>query len=146
MTRKSNDGGKDIILYKNNCNYLVECRRFKTNNNVGREYLQKFYAAICEENADLGFFVTTSDFTKDAYDYVSNWCKKIQLINGKKLVEIINKSNLAVINTISLNLHCEKCAKPICFKNLSSLSDICENGHSMQNPIYGLIKEYERAI
>ena len=96
MTRKSNDGGKDIILYKSNCKYLVECKRFKTNNKVGREYLQKFYAAICEENADLGFFVTTSDFTKDAYDYVSNWCKKIQLINGKKLVEIINNEGESI--------------------------------------------------
>jgi len=59
QTPYSNDRGKDAILFKGGDKYLVECKKYGHKNRVGRPHLQKFYAAIQEEEAVRGFFITT---------------------------------------------------------------------------------------
>ena len=90
ITPYSNDHGKDGIAHKDGKKYLIECKRYGLNKKPGRPDLQKFYAAICEENADGGYFITTSTFpdTVRNYEYVGS--NKIILINGLELVKIIN--------------------------------------------------------
>ena len=48
--------------------------------------------------SDKGVFITTSDFTKGAYEYVAslNSTAKIVLINGEKLAEYIYDYNLGM--------------------------------------------------
>ncbi len=49
---------------------------------VGRPEIQKFVGALQGQRAHKGVFITTSDFTKDAQEYVKNINTKVVLING----------------------------------------------------------------
>lgn len=88
VTKKSGDGGKDIILTKDNTNALVECKRFNKPK-VTRPDIQKFHSALIDYNANDGFFITTGYFTKPAEEYAKD--KNIHLINGEALLNIIEE-------------------------------------------------------
>ncbi|OXT17198.1 hypothetical protein B9K06_12630 [Bacillus sp. OG2] len=88
VTKKTNDGGKDIILRKNDQRSLVECKRYNTPK-VTRPDIQKFHSAIIDYKATKGYFVTTGDFTKPAIEYCKD--KKIELISGKELVILLEE-------------------------------------------------------
>lgn len=68
QTPYTNDKGKDGIAIKDGIKYLIEAKRYTTGM-IGRPALQKFFAAIYEEKAAGGFFVTTSYFTSSAKEY-----------------------------------------------------------------------------
>lgn len=89
VTPKSRDGGKDIILLKDNKKYIVECKRHNKKNKISRSAIQKFHSAIIDTEAESGFFVTTSFFTKDAMEYVKN--KQIELIDLHSLEAMIDE-------------------------------------------------------
>lgn len=142
VTSKSNDGGKDIIMHKNNKLYLVECKRYNRDNKIGREALQKFFAAIYEEKAEGGFFITTSDYTSTAYDYPKAINNKIKLINGEKL----SKAMLRVfpINDKFLNNYsevCLECGELVNFNYPKIKFTKCTNGHNVNSTIDDIIKE-----
>ncbi len=63
-----------------------------------REDIQKFVGALAVAQSDKGVFITTSDFTKGAYEYVEslNFSTKIVLINGEKLAEYIYNYNIGM--------------------------------------------------
>jgi restriction system protein len=54
---------------------------------VGRPEIQKFAGALDGQHATKGIFITTSDFSRDAHDYVSRIGSKIVLIDGSSLPE-----------------------------------------------------------
>ncbi len=91
VTKASNDGGKDIILWKKDENnikrkYVVEVKRFSSEK-IGRGYLQKLHSAMITSGADGAFFVTTSEFTSTAIKHAP-LCN-IELIDKQKLKEMI---------------------------------------------------------
>ncbi|MDF2531481.1 MAG: mrr [Clostridia bacterium] len=90
QTSYSNDRGKDGIAYKGNNKYLIECKRYDKDNKIGRPQLQKFFAAMHEENAYMGYFVTTSTFAQTAYEYARE--NKIELIDGERLARLMAKA------------------------------------------------------
>lgn len=142
VTSKSNDGGKDIIMRKNNKVYLVECKRYNSDNKIGREALQKFFAAIYEEKAEGGFFITTSDFTSTAYDYPKAINNKIKLINGEKL----SKAMLRVfpINNEFLKNYsevCLECGELVNFNYPKIIYAKCTNGHNVNSTIDNILNE-----
>jgi restriction system protein len=131
ITPYSNDHGKDGIAHKDGKKYLIECKRYGINKKPGRPDLQKFYAAICEENADGGYFITTSTFPDTArkYEYVES--NKIILINGLELVKIINDAYPD--NNETYTAMCLACGKI----NTFSATEIhtkqeCECGNSVE--------------
>jgi restriction system protein len=63
---------------------------------VGRPEIQKFAGALHGQHATKGIFITTSDFSKDANDYVSKIESKIVLIDGSKLAELMIEFGVAV--------------------------------------------------
>lgn len=87
VTSKSNDGGKDIIMIKDNNKYVVEVKLYNINNKIGRDKIQKLHSAMIDSNANSAFFVTTSDFTKNAREYANKF--DIKLINGDVLAKIV---------------------------------------------------------
>lgn len=87
LTPLTGDGGKDIILRKNNTLAIVECKRYNEKNKVSRPDIQKFHSALIDTNANEGFFVTTSYFTEPAMMYTVD--KPIKLININRLMEMI---------------------------------------------------------
>ncbi len=87
VTSGSNDGGKDIILYKDNEIKFVEVKRY-TKNSIGRPFIQKLHSAIVDADAVGGYFVTLSNFNKNARQYAAN--KNIELIDGDSLINMMN--------------------------------------------------------
>ncbi|PHF09569.1 restriction endonuclease [Bacillus wiedmannii] len=86
VTSGSNDGGKDIILYKGNEMKFVEVKRY-TKNSIGRPFIQKLHSAIVDADAVGGYFVTLSNFNQNARQYAAN--KNIELIDGDSLINMM---------------------------------------------------------
>lgn len=63
---------------------------------VGRPEIQKFAGSLEGQRARKGVFITTSDFTEGAKDYVNRIEKKIILINGLKLANYMFKYDIGV--------------------------------------------------
>jgi len=67
VTKQSNDKGIDIkAVDSENRKVIFELKRWKDSQNVSSADVRKFIGAITESNADKGYFITTSDFTKEA--------------------------------------------------------------------------------
>jgi restriction system protein len=63
---------------------------------VGRPEIQKFAGALHGQHVTKGIFITTSDFSRDANDYVSKIGSKIVLIDGSRLTELMIEFGVAV--------------------------------------------------
>lgn len=68
---------------------------------VGRPEVQKFAGALQGKRARKGIFMTTSDFSSEAYKYVETIDPKIVLISGKKLAEFMWEYNVGLNNLIN---------------------------------------------
>lgn len=77
----------------------VQAKRYKEGSNVGRPDIQQFVGSLNEKRAKKGVFITTSDFSKEASDYISKIDIKIVLINGKKLVQLMYDYGVGVSST-----------------------------------------------
>lgn len=101
VTQYSNDKGIDGIIKEDILGFgriNIQAKRYNIDNNVPREDIQKFVGALAVAQSDKGVFITTSNFTKGAYDYVNslNSSTKIVLINGEKLAQYIYDFNLGM--------------------------------------------------
>lgn len=98
ITKKSNDGGIDGIINQDKLGLdkiYIQAKRWK-DGVVGRPELQKFVGALSERQAIKGIFITTSDFTKEAKEYVEKVSQNIILINGNMLSKLMIKYNVGV--------------------------------------------------
>lgn len=86
QTRRSNDGGKDLVMYKNGQTYFVEVKRYGKSHPVDRPLIQKLVGA-CHPNNAKGIFVTTSRFTKGAIDEAHR--SNIELIDGDQFIRLL---------------------------------------------------------
>ena len=73
----------------------VQCKRF-TESSVSEPEIDKFKGVMDGFNADYGIFVTTSYFTKNEREKAVQGTKTVTLIDGQKLVELIEKYRLHV--------------------------------------------------
>lgn len=87
ITPLSNDKGSDIIMYKDDMKYVVQCKRYK--GTVGSPEIQTFIGSMTHYNADKGFYVTTGMFSFEAENMASK--HPIKLINRTELVNMIIK-------------------------------------------------------
>ncbi len=125
------DGGKDLIVSKNNKKYLVECKRYKRESPVGRPLIQQFLGAITEEKADGGYFVTTSRFTQGMDDYVQN--KPIILIDGDYLEQLVD-SVFPESKRCEYKVICSECG--LIFDTRLEVENLkCREGHEIKHLI-----------
>ncbi|MCK5808455.1 restriction endonuclease [bacterium] len=101
VTQYVNDKGIDGIIREDVLGFgriNIQAKRYAVHNNVPREDIQKFVGALAVAQSDKGVFITTSDFTKGAYQYAEslNSTTKIVLINGDRLAQYIYDFNLGV--------------------------------------------------
>ncbi|ADT69767.1 MULTISPECIES: restriction endonuclease [unclassified Pseudoalteromonas] len=73
----------------------MQAKRY-TNKTVGRPDIQAFAGALDMHRAKKGVFITTSGFSKDAFDYIGRIDKRIVLIDGAQLTELMLTHNLGV--------------------------------------------------
>ncbi len=87
---QSGDGGIDGIIDEDRLGLdaiYVQAKRWE--GVVGRPEIQKFVGALQGQRAHKGVFITTSDFTKEAQEYVKNISNKVVLINGFSLARLM---------------------------------------------------------
>lgn len=71
VTKGSCDGGVDIIMYKNNLKYIVQCKRYN-DHPVTPQELRALWGVKDDFNADIVMMVTTSTITDTGREFVSN--------------------------------------------------------------------------
>jgi len=102
---RAGDGGIDGIIKEDKLGLdiiYIQAKRWE--NIVGRPEIQKFAGALQGQRARKGIFITTSDFTKDALDYVKNIDSKIILIDGRRLAELMIEHNVGVSSVASYEI------------------------------------------
>lgn len=94
VTKLSNDGGIDGVIKEDvlGFNHIsIQAKRYSIGNNVQRHEVQSFVGAVAGTPSKKGVFITTSDYTKGAMEYVEslNGSPTIILINGQQLTKYI---------------------------------------------------------
>lgn len=96
---KTGDGGIDGIINEDKLGLdavYIQAKRYAPGNTVGRPTLQAFVGSLTGEGATKGVFVTTSDFSKDARDYLNKVQHRIVLINGDRLARLLIQHDVGV--------------------------------------------------
>jgi hypothetical protein len=127
QTSYVNDQGRDAIIYKEGQKYLVECKRYAQDNNIGRPEIQKFHSAIVFDKADRGFFVSSGKFTPGAIEYARSL--PIELVDGEYLLRLMFQSKQNVLQDDSYTSVCLDCGSVVRHSLRSPGSKQCENGH-----------------
>ncbi len=100
---KSGDGGIDGIIKEDKLGLdvvYIQAKRWD-NTAVGRPDVMQFAGALQAQRANKGIFITTSRFTDEARNYVSQIGSKIVLIDGEQLTNLMIDNDVGV-STISL--------------------------------------------
>ncbi|OPL14584.1 MAG: restriction endonuclease [delta proteobacterium ML8_D] len=94
---KTGDEGIDGIIKEDRLGsdiIYIQAKRWE--NTVSRPEIQKFAGALQGQRARKGIFITTSNFSKEAHDYVSRIDSKIILIDGEQLAQFMIDNNVGV--------------------------------------------------
>jgi restriction system protein len=94
VTQYSNDGGIDGIIKEDVLGLgriHIQAKRYKPGSSISREDIQKFVGALAVAQSNKGVFITTSNFSRGAKEYVNNLnaTTTIVLINGDQLANYI---------------------------------------------------------
>jgi restriction system protein len=106
VTGKSGDGGIDGVIKQDKLGLDVVCIQAKRwDGPVGRPVIQSFVGSMDLYRARKGVILTTSNFTKDGQDFVHRIeGKKVVLIDGEKLADLMIEHNLGVTTTKTYEL------------------------------------------
>jgi restriction system protein len=94
---RTGDEGIDGIIKEDKLGLdaiYVQAKRWDST--VGRPEIQKFAGALQGQRANKGVFITTSDFSREAYDYVNAINAKIILIDGWRLAQLMVDHDIGV--------------------------------------------------
>jgi restriction system protein len=99
---QSGDGGIDGIIKEDKLGLdvvYVQAKRWEAS--VGRPIVQAFAGSLEGQRARKGVFITTSQFSPDARDYVTRIEKKIVLIDGQQLAQLMIDHGVGVTELAS---------------------------------------------
>ncbi len=94
---QSGDGGIDGIIKEDKLGLdvvYIQAKRWE--GTVGRPVVQAFAGSLEGQRATKGVMITTSRFSSDAYDFVGRIGKKIVLIDGERLAQLMIDHNVGV--------------------------------------------------
>ena len=97
VTRRGADGGIDGLIKEDKLGLdviYIQAKRWSAT--VGRPEIQAFAGSLEGNRAKKGVFMTTSQFSSDAKDYVAHIEKKIVLIDGAQLSEMMIDHDVGV--------------------------------------------------
>jgi restriction system protein len=103
---RTGDGGVDGIIKEDKLGLdfvYVQAKRWE--GSVGRPVVQGFAGSLEGRRARKGVLITTSNFTKDAEEYVDRIEKRIVLIDGARLAELMIDHSLGVTQIASYPVH-----------------------------------------
>jgi len=97
-TQYTADGGIDGVINEDRLGLdtiYLQAKRY-TENTVGRPAIQQFAGALDMQRAKKGVFITTSQFSREATEFVALIEKQIVLIDGAKLANLMVEYGLGV--------------------------------------------------
>lgn len=103
---QSGDGGIDGIIKEDKLGLdavYVQAKRWS--GSVGRPVVQAFAGSLEGFRARKGILITTSSFSKDAMDYVGKIEKRIVLIDGVRLADLMIEHGVGVDPVASYVVH-----------------------------------------
>jgi restriction system protein len=80
------DGGIDVVLKKDGCRTIVQCKCWRTWS-VGVTKVREMFGILHHEGAHEAIIVTTGDFTEAARDFAKG--KPIALVDGQALWDLV---------------------------------------------------------
>jgi restriction system protein len=87
---KTGDGGIDGIIKEDKLGLDVVCIQAKRwENTVGRPVVQAFAGSMDAYKAKKGVLITTAAFSKEATEFIKQIDKKIVLIDGRQLAQLM---------------------------------------------------------
>jgi restriction system protein len=100
---KTGDGGIDGIIKEDKLGLdiiYLQAKRYGVENAVPSREVRDFTGSLEGHGAQKGVLITTSSFTKDGIEFVKKLQqKKIVLINGEKLTQLMIDNNIGVSTT-----------------------------------------------
>ena len=98
---KSGDGGIDGVINEDALGLdvvYIQAKKWDPNNSfkAGRPDLQKFVGSLDGQGATKGLFVCLSGFSDEARDYIRTSSKRIILVDGKELANLMIRHNVGV--------------------------------------------------
>ena len=96
---KPGDGGVDGVIRLDPLGIdrvFIQAKRYARDSKVGRPDLQSFSGSLDDKQTTRGVFITTSNFSEEAKQYVKRIAKQIVLIDGSRLVELLVRYDVGV--------------------------------------------------
>jgi restriction system protein len=94
---RSGDGGIDGVIKEDRLGLdfiYIQAKRWE--GTVGRPVVQGFAGALEEQKARRGVLITTSNFSQEAQKYVGRIEKRIVLIDGEQLTQLMIDYNVGI--------------------------------------------------
>lgn len=94
---RSGDGGIDGIINEDQLGLdvvYIQAKRWQ--GTVGAPEIRSFAGSLDERKSQKGVFITTSDFTAEARNYVERASRRIVLIDGQRLAQLMIDYNIGV--------------------------------------------------
>jgi restriction system protein len=100
------DGGIDGFINEDHLglNRIYVQAKCWDSNTVGKPDVQAFVGALTGRQGTKGIFITTSDFSSGAVEYVKTVPQRVILINGHRLAELMVEHGLGVSRIYSYEL------------------------------------------
>ena len=105
---QSGDGGIDGIISQDPLGLdriYLQAKQYATDRSVGRPTLQAFAGALMSAQGDRGVFLTTASFTREAIEEASRVNLRIELIDGKRLAELMLRHGVGVQAKTTVTLY-----------------------------------------
>lgn len=96
---RSHDGGVDGVLHQDELGLDViylQAKRLKPGSTVPVSHLRDFVGSLEAKHANKGVFVTTAQFTTAAQQFLSVIPRRIRLIDGNALTDLMIRHNIGV--------------------------------------------------
>ncbi|EED33280.1 restriction endonuclease [gamma proteobacterium NOR5-3] len=102
---QSNDEGIDGVINEDALGLdVIYLQAKRWEGSVARPELQKFIGALAGKQARKGVFITTSEFTKGAAEFIDKVDPRVILIDGKKLARLMVDHNVGVATVNSFEV------------------------------------------
>ncbi len=105
---QSGDGGIDGIISQDPLGLdriYLQAKQYATDRTVGRPTLQAFAGALMSAQGDRGVFLTTASFTREAIEEARRVNLRIELIDGKRLAELMLRHGVGIQAKTSVTLY-----------------------------------------
>jgi len=97
---RSGDGGVDGIIHMDELGLdmiYIQAKRLKPGSTVAVSAVRDFVGSLDAQHAVKGIFVTTGEFTPAAHSLVRAVSKKVVLVDGRRLTELMVRHNVGTV-------------------------------------------------